>query len=161
MHPEEGRDCLTCDYCRTKFFPERNADGIRILAEGSGLECPVCAVPLADAALARHRILYCTHCRGSLMPMRVFTSLVEDLRAQQSGEWQMPRPPDPKQLRRTIHCPRCHRAMDTHYYGGPGNIIIDDCSPCELNWLDSGELMQVVRAPDSFSTAERDYFRNT
>jgi len=102
MHPEEDRDCLTCDYCRTKFFPEKNADGIRILAEASGLERPVCAVPLADAALARHRILYCTRCRGSLMPMRVFTSLVEDLRAQQSGGWQMPRPPDPKQLRAVV-----------------------------------------------------------
>jgi Zn-finger nucleic acid-binding protein len=36
---------------------------------------------------------------------------------------------------------------DTHYYGGPGNVIIDDCSRCELNWLDNGELMTIVRAP--------------
>jgi Zn-finger nucleic acid-binding protein len=38
--------------------------------------------------------------------------------------------------------------MDTHYYGGSGNVIIDDCSRCELNWLDSGELTHIVRAPD-------------
>jgi len=38
--------------------------------------------------------------------------------------------------------------MDTHYYAGPGNVIIDDCSQCFLNWLDHGELMRVVRAPD-------------
>jgi Zn-finger nucleic acid-binding protein len=38
--------------------------------------------------------------------------------------------------------------MDTHYYAGPGNIVIDDCGRCELNWLDAGELMTIVRAPD-------------
>jgi len=38
--------------------------------------------------------------------------------------------------------------MDTHFYAGPGNIVIDDCARCELNWLDAGELMVVARAPD-------------
>jgi Zn-finger nucleic acid-binding protein len=38
--------------------------------------------------------------------------------------------------------------MDTHYYGGPGNVVIDDCSRCFLNWLDHGELMRIVEAPD-------------
>ena len=38
--------------------------------------------------------------------------------------------------------------MDTHFYNGPGNMIIDDCDTCELNWLDHGELMRIVRAPD-------------
>jgi Zn-finger nucleic acid-binding protein len=37
--------------------------------------------------------------------------------------------------------------MDTHYYAGGGNVVIDDCSRCELNWLDAGELMSIVRAP--------------
>jgi Zn-finger nucleic acid-binding protein len=26
--------------------------------------------------------------------------------------------------------------------------VIDDCASCELNWLDAGELMTIVRAPD-------------
>ena len=30
----------------------------------------------------------------------------------------------------------------------PGNVIIDDCSRCELNWLDHGELMRIATAPD-------------
>jgi Zn-finger nucleic acid-binding protein len=38
--------------------------------------------------------------------------------------------------------------MDTHYYAGGGNVVIDDCSRCELNWLDAGELMAIARAPD-------------
>jgi Zn-finger nucleic acid-binding protein len=38
--------------------------------------------------------------------------------------------------------------MDTHPYGGPGNVIIDDCERCEVNWLDYGELQRIVRAPE-------------
>jgi Zn-finger nucleic acid-binding protein len=38
--------------------------------------------------------------------------------------------------------------MDTHLYGGGGNVIIDDCENCDLNWLDYGELDRIVRAPD-------------
>jgi Zn-finger nucleic acid-binding protein len=37
--------------------------------------------------------------------------------------------------------------MDVHPYGGPGNIVIDNCPHCRLNWLDSGEFFRVVRAP--------------
>jgi Zn-finger nucleic acid-binding protein len=37
--------------------------------------------------------------------------------------------------------------MDTHYYAGPGNIVIDDCSGCRLNWLDYGELARIIHAP--------------
>jgi Zn-finger nucleic acid-binding protein len=44
--------------------------------------------------------------------------------------------------------------MDTHPYLGPGHIVIDSCSECGLNWLDSGELMRIVRAPD------RDHIRD-
>jgi Zn-finger nucleic acid-binding protein len=45
--------------------------------------------------------------------------------------------------------------MDTHFYEGPGNIIIDDCSRCFLNWLDQGELMRVVHAPDHVYNQDR------
>ena len=32
---------------------------------------------------------------------------------------------------------------------GPGNVIIDTCESCSLNWLDYGELQRIVRAPDA------------
>jgi Zn-finger nucleic acid-binding protein len=38
--------------------------------------------------------------------------------------------------------------METHPYGGGGNVIIEDCERCELNWLDHGELERIVQAPD-------------
>ena len=37
--------------------------------------------------------------------------------------------------------------MITHPYYGPGNVVIDSCEPCELVWLDFGELRQIVDAP--------------
>ena len=42
--------------------------------------------------------------------------------------------------------------MDTHFYGGPaGNVVIDDCAACELNWLDKVELTRIVRAPEELT----------
>ena len=37
--------------------------------------------------------------------------------------------------------------MTTHPYYGPGNVVIDSCEPCDLVWLDFGELKQIVDAP--------------
>jgi Zn-finger nucleic acid-binding protein len=55
-----------------------------------------------------------------------------------------------------MNCPQCSRPMNTHLYGGPGNIIIDNCEPCSLNWLDDGELQRIVGAPDrQFQTREK------
>jgi len=39
--------------------------------------------------------------------------------------------------------------METHFYAGPGNVVMDSCENCELIWLDRGELMHIARAPDS------------
>jgi Zn-finger nucleic acid-binding protein len=38
--------------------------------------------------------------------------------------------------------------METHSYCGPGNVVIDSCEPCSLNWLDHGELARIAQAPD-------------
>jgi Zn-finger nucleic acid-binding protein len=148
MRLQDGREGLTCDYCRSVYFPDKNNDGIRVLDELSELSCPVCAIPLAHALLAAHQILYCTRCRGSLIPATVFVLILEDLRVRRSDSCSIPHRPDPEELKRRIQCPQCHHDMDAHYYAGPGNIVIDDCARCELNWMDAGELMVVVRAPD-------------
>ena len=37
--------------------------------------------------------------------------------------------------------------METHPYYGPGNVIIDSCTGCDLVWLDFGELAQIADAP--------------
>jgi Zn-finger nucleic acid-binding protein len=151
MRLREGRECLICDYCRSVYFPEKNEDGSRVLDQPSQLSCPVCAMPLMHALADVHQLLYCNRCRGALIPVPVFMRLLRDLRARHPDHAATAHPPDPEELKRHIRCPQCQREMDAHDYAGPGNVVIDDCPFCELNWLDAGELMTVVRAPDHSS----------
>jgi Zn-finger nucleic acid-binding protein len=143
-----GRDCLLCDFCGNIHVPAVNADGIRVLDEPASLSCPVCAIPLIHAAIAGERILYCQRCHGLLISMGVFMAIVQDLRSRHQTAADGARPPDWKDLNRRIKCPKCSQTMDTHPYGGGGNVIIDDCENCSLNWLDYSELDRIVRAPD-------------
>ena len=36
-----------------------------------------------------------------------------------------------------------------HIYAGPGNVVLDSCERCQVNWLDAGELRRIAVAPDS------------
>ena len=148
MRLKDDADYLICDYCETPHFPDPNADGVRVLGVDAGIACPICAVSLVHASVARERIFYCQRCRGMLISMNVFTEIVADLRSRREITADAANPPDWKDLDRRIHCPKCRATMDTHPYMGPGNIIIDTCEPCVVNWLDYGELDRVVRAPD-------------
>jgi len=141
---EEG---LACDYCKSVYYAEKNDQGVRVLDDTAEECCPVCTIPLRHAIFARERIRYCTRCRGMLVEMERFGVLLQELKGQTLGT-AVPQPPDARELERRICCPRCHEPMDTHYYGGPGNIVIDDCSHCFLDWLDDGEVIRIVRAPD-------------
>jgi hypothetical protein len=78
--------------------------------------------------------------------MTVFVVLIDVLRARRGDAVEIAPPPDPHQLDRVLLCPQCARRMDTHYYAGGGNVVIDDCSRCELDWLDAGELMAIASA---------------
>jgi Zn-finger nucleic acid-binding protein len=137
-----------CDYCGTVHFPETNADGVRVLGESSSLRCPICTVPLLQAALARERMLYCGQCRGMLVGMNPFIAMLHNLRARGEVSSESAHQPDWSEMERRIECPQCGLKMDTHLYGGGGNVIIEDCERCELNWLDHGELERIVQAPD-------------
>jgi len=143
---EGDQEGLLCEYCRSLYLPEKNDDGVRLLGEAPE-SCPICAVKLTDAILERERIRYCTRCRGMLLTMSTFLTLIEEIKAGRIAHV-VPHEPDHKELDRRIDCPQCHHRMDTHFYCGPGNVIIDDCSRCELNWLDHGELMRIATAPD-------------
>jgi len=148
MNLGENGESFQCEYCRSVYVPEPNVEGVRVLGEAANELCPVCSVPLVQATLAGHRLLHCKQCEGMLVPMDDFVALLAELRARSTGARGVQPSADRSQLNRRLHCPRCHQPMDTHFYEGPGNIIIDDCSPCRVNWLDSGELMRVVQAPD-------------
>jgi Zn-finger nucleic acid-binding protein len=148
MHLDPEKDFCRCDYCKGYYFPDQNEEGVRVFGEASALLCAVCAVPLSHATMGGVRFLYCGECRGMLISMEVFPGLIEELRTQLGVHLVIPRPPDATELDRRVNCPQCHEQMDTHRYGGPGNVIIDSCSKCLLNWLDHGELMRIVHTPD-------------
>jgi hypothetical protein len=83
-----------------------------------------------------------------LVAMENFVSVIDAarIREERSG----PNPPRRQTPGdRTIDCPSCHRPMLSHFYGGPGNLVIDTCEACHLNWLDPGELRRIARASSS------------
>jgi Zn-finger nucleic acid-binding protein len=139
---------LKCEYCQSVYFPEKNDDAVRVLQEQSGHDCPVCSVPLMHAYLGKGPIIYCTKCNGMLIAMGMFEPMIDQLRSEHAAGT-VPLPTDKDDLRRKINCPQCHRPMEAHIYGGPGNVVIDSCENCNLIWLDRGELMRIARAPDS------------
>jgi Zn-finger nucleic acid-binding protein len=155
LNIEGEQGALTCDYCKSIYYPEKNDDGVRVLGEDAEEACPICAIPLMYAILGRERIRYCTRCRGMLIPMDTFLALAQELKAEAPGPG-VPHAPDPRELNRHINCPQCHQRMDTHYYGGPGNVVIDDCSKCFLNWMDHGEMIRIAHAPDRSYSEELD-----
>jgi Zn-finger nucleic acid-binding protein len=148
MRLEADKECLVCDYCGTVHFPEANPDGVRVLEEPSPLHCPICDIALVHASVARQRMLYCGRCHGMLVGMDNFVAMVHNVRARHEISGEPSHQPDWTEMDRRIKCPQCSEQMDTHPYGGGGNVIIEDCEHCSLNWLDYGELERIVQAPD-------------
>jgi Zn-finger nucleic acid-binding protein len=145
MRLKADMESFQCDYCQRVVLAEKKEDGVRVLNESAGQDCPVCSTPLVRAALAKVPIVYCTGCRGMLIPMQALEALADELRTGQGSE-AVPVVPGKDELQRKINCPQCHHVMDAHYYAGPGNVVIDSCEDCCLIWLDSGELMRIARA---------------
>jgi Zn-finger nucleic acid-binding protein len=145
----ERRRYFFCRYCGSFHFIESaETDGVRVLDRSAALPCPVCSATLATALLDDlHTIHHCEGCRGVLMPRSVFVEAITARRAFAAGPATAPPPLDPRELQRSIICPRCKAPMDVHPYYGPGNIVIDTCSGCDAIWLDFGELKQVADAP--------------
>jgi hypothetical protein len=83
-----------------------------------------------------------------LIGMDNFIAIVHNLRARHEIEVEAAHQPDWSEMDHRIKRPQCGQEMDTHPYGGGGNVIIEDCEHCELNWLDYGKLERIVQAPD-------------
>jgi hypothetical protein len=82
-----------------------------------------------------------------LIEMTRFAAIIEVVRAHEDAVLTMsPRRQNPED--RVLACPTCGRPMVAHLYGGPGNIVIDTCERCLVNWLDAGELRRIAVAPD-------------
>jgi Zn-finger nucleic acid-binding protein len=147
----ERRRYYFCRYCGSfHFLDNPDADGIQVLETAAqALKCPRCAGTLASALLDEHPVRLCTACRGVAMPRRSFAVVVQMRRMWATGQPLTPSPLNPAELERAMVCPSCSARMTAHPYYGPGNVIIDTCQPCDLVWLDFGELKQITDAPGS------------
>jgi len=146
-HLDRERGVFVCDYCGGEFAPPTSDDGVQVLGE-TKFKCPTCPGLLSDGQLEQHPLLYCNKCRGMLVGMDDFLALVEALHSYRDRPASVlsPRSDGGEKLPRL--CPHCSQPMDHHIYGGPGNVMIDTCEPCSVNWLDKGELQRIVSAPD-------------
>jgi Zn-finger nucleic acid-binding protein len=146
----ELRRYYFCAHCGTFHFIETAAeDGIHVLERPAAPRaCPLCSGPLANSLLDdAHRVEHCERCRGLLLERAAFSEAVRRRRARATGPGIEPVPLDRRELKRRVTCPSCRTQMDVHPYYGPGNVVIDTCSRCDLIWLDFGELKQIAEAP--------------
>ena len=146
----ERRGYFHCSHCGTfSFIDTPPVDGVRVLTrDRTALPCPLCGLPLAKAMLDdTHAVQHCERCRGLLLERATFADAVARRRARERGSGVPPAPLDPRELRRNVMCPACRQRMDVHPYFGPGNVVIDSCTACNLIWLDHGELRQIGEAP--------------
>jgi len=148
MRLDREKGLLVCDYCRTEATPPVGEDGVQIVGE-TKFACPVCTGrTVADGLIEGEPILYCQGCRGMLIPIEKFLPLTEHLRAMRDRPAQYLSPRSDKDADRSLVCPLCRKKMDANPYGGPGNVHVDTCEPCERIWLDGGELRRIVVAAD-------------
>ena len=152
-----------CDYCHAVFYPGEEDDGVVVGGEADPQQasaCPLCSLPLVHATICKIPVLYCTQCHGLLLPMPVLPDIVDELREAREKAGKavaVQTPSDRGDLKRAIRCPQCSQRMDTHFYAGPGNVIIDSCGNCLLLWLDRGELTRIACAPDEGDCGESDW----
>jgi len=145
MHLDKGMDSWSRNYCKTVYHSEANEEGVHVLSDTSGLNRPVCAVPLAQAALDAHKLCYCTQCRGILIAVPVFESLLDQVCAKQAGAWTIARR-RPGGTAAANPVPAMRPPDGYALLRRSGQLGIDDYAACKLNWMDKGKLTRIVRA---------------
>ena len=145
MRADPAEGTLTCSHCGSIA---QQPGIIRYIQMGVISEdtCSACSTALSHAKLDGVPLLVCQRCQGLLIQMEHFVSVIEAARAHEEPSATIP-PRRDSPGDRTTACPRCTQTMLSHFYGGPGNLVIDTCEGCQVNWLDPGELRRIARAP--------------
>ena len=152
MRISREEDLLICQHCGSRQEPVTIAANLELLGDTTQ-PCPLCKTGLSQGRLHGHPLLCCRQCGGMLIEMSRFAAIIDAVRLVDAGQTGAVAPPRQKPGERTLTCPSCGRAFTSHRYLGPGNVVIDTCSPGLLNWLDRGELRRIALAPDR----QRDY----
>ena len=142
------RGLFVCDHCLSQQEARAAIDYVELLSETSQL-CPICSTPLSSSLLEGHPLLCCARCFGMLIEMKRFVTLIDAVRAREERPLRTALPRRQNPADRVINCPTCGQPMLGHIYLGPGNVVIESCERCQVNWLDAGELRRIAVAPDS------------
>jgi hypothetical protein len=81
------------------------------------------------------------------MPRETFARTIIARRRASNARAIPPARADRGELDRRIPCPACGQTMVTDWYYGGGSTVLDTCPPCDLAWLDAGEMKRIVNAP--------------
>lgn len=144
-----AKGIFVCGHCGTNTLPETADQGdIRVLGPTEpSLRCALCTTTFVRGLLDDRQVDYCETCHGILLNRRDFAEVVRRRRAWAETASVIPTPASTAELRRKISCPKCGLQMTTDWYYGPGSVVIDRCTACDLVWLDYGELKQITDAP--------------
>jgi Zn-finger nucleic acid-binding protein len=145
MQVDGASNALVCGHCDTYEESPALVPNLEIVG-ASSTSCPTCRTPLSDGRLEGYPVLFCQRCLGVLIDMNLFVSVIEAVRVHEARTGVvLPRGQNPGE--RLLNCPECGQIMLGHIYLGPGNLVIDTCEQCRVNWLDAGELRRIARAP--------------
>ena len=147
MQIDRGRGVFTCGHCGSEQEAPAALEYLELLSETS-TPCPLCFTPLAASRLEGYSLRCCGRCFGMLIEMSCFAAVIDVLRAHESRVTRTALPRRQAPSDRLVNCPSCGQPMVSHLYGGAGNVVIDSCETCRLNWLDPGELRRIAVAPD-------------
>jgi Zn-finger nucleic acid-binding protein len=143
----DDRGIFVCDHCGGQQELPAALAYVNLGNPTTNL-CPLCSSPLSASRLDEYPLLSCPRCSGMLIAMDCFAAVIDAVRIRENRPVQMVRPRDQTPGDRTVGCPLCGKPMLAHIYGGPGNVVIDSCEGCQVNWLDPGELRRIALAPD-------------
>jgi Zn-finger nucleic acid-binding protein len=147
MRIDRDRSLFACDHCGSQQEAPAAAAYVE-LPNDTTSPCPLCSTPLSASRLEGHALLCCARCFGMLIEMNRFAAVIDAVRSHEERVFRIALPRRQNPSGRVIICPSCGQPMVGHVYGGPGNVVIDSCERCQVNWLDSGELRRIAVAPD-------------
>jgi Zn-finger nucleic acid-binding protein len=147
MRIDRDRGHFACDHCGSEQEAPAALAHVQLLSETAS-PCPICSTPLSASRREGSALLCCARCFGMLIEMNHFAAVIDAMRAHEERAFRIALPRRQHPSGRVINCPSCRQPMLGHIYGGPGNVVIDSCEGCQVNWLDSGELRRIAVAPD-------------
>lgn len=144
MRLDQATGARVCTHCGSIDEDATLVKGLEI-DEPTSTSCPVCRTALSQGRLDGSPLLVCERCEGMLIGMRHFVAIINAASARELQHGAvLPRRQNPGD--HVLACPACEQPMISQFYGGPGNLVIDSCERCQLNWLDAGELRRIARA---------------